>query len=76
MADERDRIAADLHEHVIRQLFATGLSLQSVVAALGPTSVLVGGGDRGGETATSRISGSIRDLDDTIRQIRTTVRAP
>ena len=30
MLDERDRIAADLHDHVIQRLFAAGLSLQSV----------------------------------------------
>ena len=29
MLDERERIAADLHDHVIQRLFAAGLSLQS-----------------------------------------------
>ena len=33
MLDERERIAADLHDHVIQRLFAAGLSLQSVGAA-------------------------------------------
>ena len=36
MLDERDRIAADLHDHVIQRLFAAGLGLQSTAAALGP----------------------------------------
>ncbi|MFC5994988.1 GAF domain-containing protein [Pseudonocardia hispaniensis] len=61
MLDERDRIAADLHDHVIQRLFAAGLSLQSVAAGLGPGR------------ATDRIVGAVRDLDDTIKQIRTTI---
>ncbi|GEL20386.1 sensor histidine kinase [Pseudonocardia asaccharolytica] len=61
MLDERDRIAADLHDHVIQRLFAAGLSLQSVAASLGPGR------------STDRVVGTIRDLDDTIKQIRTTI---
>src|SRR5213076_2235694 len=39
MLDERERIAADLHDHVIQRLFAAGLSLQGVAARLqGPES--------------------------------------
>ena len=30
MLDERERIAADLHDHVIQRLFAAGLGLQSI----------------------------------------------
>ena len=61
MFEERDRIAADLHDHVIQRLFATGLSLQGVAAALpaGP--------------AAERITTAITDLDDTISQIRNTI---
>ncbi|MDQ2706975.1 MAG: GAF domain-containing protein [Actinomycetota bacterium] len=59
--DERDRIAADLHDHVIQRLFAAGLSLQSVAASLGPGP------------ATDRVRATINDLDDTISQIRTTI---
>ena len=59
--NDRDRIAADLHDHVIQRLFASGLSLQSVVAALGPGR------------HTDRIVGTIGDLDATIGQIRTTI---
>jgi signal transduction histidine kinase len=61
MLDERDRIAADLHDHVIQRLFAAGLSLQSVATSL------AAGRNR------SRIQDTITDLDDTISQIRTTI---
>ena len=36
MLDERERIAADLHDHVIQRLFATGLSLHALAGPLGP----------------------------------------
>ena len=36
MLDERERIAADLHDHVIQRLFAAGLSLQALAGTLGP----------------------------------------
>jgi len=61
MALERERIAGDLHDHVIQRLFAAGLSLQAVAANLGPSR------------QTDRITETIGDLDDTIRQIRTTI---
>ena len=61
MHDERDRIAADLHDHVIQKLFAAGLSLQSVAVALGDGP------------AAERVTATVHDLDDTIRQIRTTI---
>jgi GAF domain-containing protein len=58
---DRERIAADLHDHVIQRLFATGLTLQSVAAGLGQGP------------HTERLRGAIENLDDTIRQIRTTI---
>jgi signal transduction histidine kinase len=61
MLDERDRIAADLHDHVIQRLFATGLSLQSTLARLTPGTV------------SERIDAAITSLDDTISQIRTSI---
>jgi signal transduction histidine kinase len=61
MLDERDRIAADLHDHVIQRLFAAGLSLQSTAATLGPGA------------PTTRILATVDDLDDAIRQIRTSI---
>jgi signal transduction histidine kinase len=59
--DDRERIAADLHDHVIQRLFATGLSLQALAATLGS-----------GPT-TDRVLHSVADLDTTIGQIRTTI---
>jgi len=61
MLHERERIAADLHDHVIQRLFAAGLSLQGAAAqvAAGP--------------AADRIVRVIDDLDTTISQIRTTI---
>lgn len=61
LADDRSRIARDLHDHVIQQLFGTGLTLQSVAASLpaGPEA--------------DRVSDSIDQLDDAISQIRTVV---
>jgi signal transduction histidine kinase len=61
MLEERDRIAADLHDHVIQRLFATGLSLQSTLARLTPGTV------------RERIVTAISCLDDTISQIRTSI---
>ena len=62
VADDRDRIAADLHDHVIQRLFAAGLSLQSVAKQLGMDT-----------TAGERITENITNLDQTISQIRTTI---
>ena len=61
MLDERERIAADLHDHVIQRLFAAGLSLQSTAGTL-----------RAGQAA-DRILATVDDLDATIRQIRTSI---
>ncbi len=59
--EDRERIARDLHDTVIQQLFATGMSLQVAErAATDPTQ-------------RERLNRSIEDLDDTIRQIRTTI---
>jgi signal transduction histidine kinase len=61
LLDERERIAADLHDHVIQRLFATGLSLQALAATLGPGR------------ATDRVLQNVRELDTTISQIRTAI---
>ena len=60
LTDERDRIARDLHDHVIQSLFAVGLGLQSVV------------GSASGQVA-ARIAAQIDAIDVTIRQIRQTI---
>ena len=61
MAADRERIARDLHDTVIQRLFSTGLSLQSVVPVTEDTEV------------RSRIKEAVSDLDDIIRQVRTTI---
>ena len=58
---DRDRIARDLHDQVIQRLFATGMSLQGVVARM-----------PAGETA-QRVHTSIDALDETIRDIRSAI---
>ncbi|MFD6857068.1 GAF domain-containing sensor histidine kinase [Rhodococcus sp. NPDC060090] len=59
---DRDRIAQDLHDNVIQRLFATGMSLQSV---LGP------GTDT--ERVTDVVHHAVEQLDRTVREIRTTI---
>ncbi|HZY75491.1 MAG TPA: GAF domain-containing protein [Jatrophihabitantaceae bacterium] len=61
LLEDRDRIARDLHDHVIQQLFAAGLSVQSVAATLG------------GDARSQRLERVVSGIDDTIRQIRTTI---
>ena len=58
---DRERIAADLHDHVIQQLFATGLSLQTAAAITREDPMRI------------RLDVAINDLDGTIRQIRSTI---
>lgn len=59
--EDRGRIARDLHDHVIQQLFGTGLELQSIAGSLpmGPES--------------DRILQSVTNLDASISQIRTII---
>jgi signal transduction histidine kinase len=61
LIEDRERIAADLHDTVIQRLFATGLALQSTARRANNPEVI------------ERIQESVADLDDTIRQIRTTI---
>ena len=59
--EDRDRIARDLHDHVIQRVFAAGLTLQSVVPRITDPQ------------ARSRIRDVVRQLDDTVRDIRTSI---
>ncbi len=59
--EERDRLARDLHDTVIQRLFAIGLSLQSIVGS----SAQVPGAER--------LQKIVADIDDTIRQVRTSI---
>jgi signal transduction histidine kinase len=61
LLEDRGRIARDLHDHVIQQLFGTGLELRSIANGL-PS----------GDTPT-RILESIAHLDSSISQIRTVI---
>jgi signal transduction histidine kinase len=58
---DRERIARDLHDTVIQQLFGVGLELQAVVPTVEP------------DTAKARITEAVGTLDDIIRQVRTTI---
>jgi signal transduction histidine kinase len=58
---DRDRIARDLHDQVIQRLFATGLQLQSTLRRSADPAV------------QRRIQHSVEELDETIRQIRSTI---
>ena len=57
---DRDRIARDLHDHVIQRLFAVGLSLQGALNA-----------DQA--EGTRRVTGALDDLQDVVQEIRTTI---
>ena len=59
--EDRDRLARDLHDTVIQRLFAVGLSLQSMAAAAASSGM------------TERLNAAVTDLDDTIRQVRSTI---
>lgn len=61
---DRDRIARDLHDNVIQQLFATGMSLQSLL--LDETQPVPG-------AAAATITKSVSQLDRMIHEIRTTI---
>ncbi len=59
-AADRERIARDLHDTVIQQLFAIGLSLQAVIPLAD-------------DVIRGHLQSAIDDLDETIRQVRTTI---
>ncbi|MGQ4600782.1 GAF domain-containing protein [Nocardia sp. R6R-6] len=58
---DRDRIARDLHDHVIQRLFAVGLSLQGIV----PRSRV--------PEVRERLADAINDLQDVVQEIRTSI---
>jgi signal transduction histidine kinase len=60
LLEDRDRIARDLHDHVIQRLFAAGLSLDGLVGGIGAP-------------ADQRIGAVVDEIDETIRQIRTSI---
>jgi signal transduction histidine kinase len=58
---DRDRIAGDLHDHVIQRLFASGMSLQAIVGRIADTE------------ARNRVNNVVGQLDETMREIRTSI---
>jgi signal transduction histidine kinase len=58
---DHGRIAADLHDHVIQELFATGMGMESLIGGLSDPR------------HRARMSGLVDSLDATIRRIRTTI---
>ncbi len=58
---DRDRIARDLHDHVIQRLFAVGLSLQGTIARTGSAEV------------AERLTDTVDELQSVIQEIRTTI---
>jgi signal transduction histidine kinase len=61
LIEDRERIAADLHDTVIQRLFATGLTLEATLRAIADPD------------AAARIERAVEELDETIRQIRSTI---
>jgi signal transduction histidine kinase len=61
LLEDRDRIARDLHDHVIQRLFGAGLTVESVSSSLRDS---VNG---------ERLAQVVGDIDDTIRQIRSSI---
>ena len=58
---DRDRIARDMHDHVIQQLFAIGLSLEGTIPRARSVEV------------QRRISDNVEGLQQVIREIRSTI---
>jgi signal transduction histidine kinase len=58
---DRDRIALDLHDHVIQRLYAAGMMLQGTLRLMS------------GQDARARIQKVVEQLDETIRDIRTSI---
>jgi signal transduction histidine kinase len=61
LLEDRDRIAKDLHDVVIQRLFATAMTLMSTVRLVERPE------------ASARLQHAIDELDETIRQIRSTI---
>jgi signal transduction histidine kinase len=59
--DDRQRLARDLHDHVIQRLFGAGLVLQGI------------GGAAKADGLADRLNEVVDELDQTIREIRSTI---
>jgi signal transduction histidine kinase len=58
---DRERIARDLHDHVIQRLFAVGMALQATANSVADERVL------------ARLEETVEELDATIRDVRSTI---
>ena len=63
LAEDRARIARDLHDTVIQRLFATGLGLQGAAALIRHDP----------EAAAARVETAVDDLDVTVKEIRSAI---
>lgn len=61
LAAERERIARDLHDHVIQRMFAVGLSLEALATRTTEAHV------------RQRLEQAVADVDDAIRELRASV---
>ncbi|WP_188547123.1 sensor histidine kinase [Rhodococcoides trifolii] len=61
-AEDRERIARDLHDHVIQRLFGAGLSVESIELGMDD-----------GDPHAARLDRVVIDVNDTIRQIRSAI---
>ena len=61
LVSDRERIARDLHDHVIQRLFAAGLSLQGTMSRAKSPEV------------QQRLNGTVDELQAVIQEIRTTI---
>lgn len=61
VVEDRERIARDLHDTVIQRMFAIGLRMQGLAATATEAATV------------ERLQQMIEDLDDTVRDIRTTI---
>ena len=61
VADERERTARDLHDHVMQDLFATGLNLTGIASLTSD------------ERVASRLESAVDQIDDAIKQLRTSI---
>lgn len=61
LLEDRARIARDLHDHVIQQLFASGMMLQGIATSTEDSS------------AAALIDGVVDDIDVSIKQIRASI---
>jgi len=59
-AEDHDRIAGDLHDHVIQELFALGMRVQGHAARCDPA-------------AAEQVNGYVETLDEVIKKIRTSI---